>query len=127
MTHDLEDVLPEHPDRAAYNSEHWPQADIDGRPLYAGIPVDQIVSQIVHEFGSDALYGPQDFKLILFNLKMMLTMQTTQISRFTYLALLLAGCGVHKMATARRCQKGNGLCLFPTTFTTRDVCTWTIH
>ena len=59
MTHDLEDVLPEHPDRAAYNSEHWPRADIDGRPLYAGIPVDQIVSQIVHEFGSDALYGPQ--------------------------------------------------------------------
>ena len=52
-------VLPPHPDHAAYNSKHWPQVDIDGRPLYAGIPVDQIVNQIVHEFGSNTPYGPE--------------------------------------------------------------------
>ena len=55
--HPWGDVFPPHPDRAAYNSEHW-LVDIDGRPLYAGIPVDQIVNQIVHEFGSNTRYGP---------------------------------------------------------------------
>lgn len=35
-------LLPKHPDEDAFNYHNWPEADFAGRPLYAGMPVDQV-------------------------------------------------------------------------------------